>query len=226
MCGIVGSFDIEKVKSLVEEVKKRGTVAFSLSAFDIETLASIIIENHPGVITAGDVAKFYWEHHDKVLSGQTFYIAHMQSPTSSDEYSYHPATLHPSLHSSEAYPALLWHNGMADNVFHQTLKDKDGKLPWDTLYLLEQIRMKGPEKALTEFQGSFACFFSHPREEGVFVFRNAISPMFFDKKTWTFCSIPFQDSEKLPANEIFHLTIDGLVSTGTKFANTYNPFGV
>lgn len=115
-----------------------------------------------------------------------FLIGHSQAPTSQTSR-IHPAKLGSS---------YLWHNGII----------KEESVPenkWDTLYMLEEIESKGWD-VLSEIDGAFACMLF--RKGHLYVFRNEISPLFYDDN-FSFSSTKFENSRPLNSNVVYEVIL-------------------
>lgn len=104
-------------------------------------------------------------------------IAHMQAPTTSNktESSIHPAII------GKHY---LWHNGIVkDHCVKEMSRNAtfiEGSLEnmfWDTYLILHQYVY---EESLNKIDGTFSCV-HYCDGEGLQLFRNEISPMFYDE---------------------------------------------
>jgi hypothetical protein len=226
VCGIVGTLSTEELYPLLGKIAPRGTRAFSLTAIDLDNyerlhtvkvnaaysdtlLDSALAEMGSALINHNHVANKY-------------YIAHLQSPTSSN-FSYHPAESI-QVKGDNATRHFLWHNGQMDSHTHQSFKDAQGVLPWDTGLLLSSI-VEDFDKGLSEFQGSFAAIYLKEGSALAF-FKNAIAPLFVNETT--VCSVPFDKAAKVEKNFTYYIRSTKTVEKAltSTWANTYNPYGV
>lgn len=152
----------------------------------------------------------------KIPDNAELLIGHVQAPTSADGFD--PDNIHPAKYCN----AYLWHNGIilpdGMKVLHETLNNQAN---WDTILLLEYFN-KGYD--LSSINGSFACVTVN--ENGIYVFRNAISPLFYDKSLGniSLSSVPFKGAEMIPHGKVFHLTKEGLVESSITFSTKNNPY--
>lgn len=213
MCGIVGSLSLETTKSLAQQIKERGTRAWSLCLIDLDTY-SIAYKHRSSIpISSNQI--------DEVLPidppSSPYYIIHVQSPTAKS-YRYHPAT--------NQYGAL-WHNGMLESYELRRLQRQQEQPVWDTELILdllsEEDRTAQPQfRELEKFQGSFACYYLE-YGKGLYAFRNMISPQYYSADDKTFCSIKFPESEKTVAGDVIHMITGDVIE---RFTNDVNPFGI
>jgi hypothetical protein len=204
MCGIVASYDFGWVAQTALSLRERGTKQWSVSAINADTCTIEQLHKSAMDYTAVEALRMITQ------SPNLYYIIHVQSPTGS-KFNWHPATLE---HHA------LWHNGMIDSNYSEKLQVRD---KWDTQVLLDSIalpRSRVDFSLLNDFQGSFACYYLR-KDHGLFAFRNAISPQF--QRGTDFCSIPFEDAQKIPANTIVDMLTGHYKGS---FNNEYNPFGV
>jgi hypothetical protein len=207
MCGIVGSPVFTQAVATATALKSRGTRSWSLSLVDLDTFSIVHAQSERYAFHESAIAAFITE------VANPYYIFHLQSPTAED-YHFHPAVL--SVNDTNHY---LWHNGMMDSSEHAKFSRT-----WDTQLLLELLVDKSgnPQfNRLSEFQGSFACYYLK-EGEGLYVFRNRISPQYFDPSTNSYASVSTKGHAISP-NTVFNM-VTGLEVT--VFENSYNPFGV
>lgn len=186
MCSIIGSFDAQKVVELCKLNEYRGQLSHSLSLYDIPS-GKITVQRRVGPVD-----------YDEILSTEkdrlTYMIVHMQAPTS-DEFKV--TTVHPAAYMDR----FLWHNGILKQQYIAKLKEQlDEVCSWDTFLMLKALYED--IDAVKKFDGSFACLmYAH---EKLFLFRNEISPMFFDNKL-SISSTKFEGSTSVPANKMLHM---------------------
>lgn len=216
MCSIIGSFDDEVLKELIEKTIDAGLGCHSFSITQIDPKTSRV---------AGDIIRIQDEFDFKVLKNlvdetklfveegytEPYYIVHIQAPTSAST----------AIHPAQIDYSLLWHNGI---LKPETIEDLQSKynMPgenWDTKLLLRHLLETNlPE----DIDGSFACLFYN----GVALraFRNEIAPLYIDDKL-TVCSLPFKNSKPLEPNTLFHFDLKkrGVVPM-THFKTVENPY--
>lgn len=181
MCAITASFSQNKLTDLYRLNAYRGELSYSLSAFSFS-------ENKIQFDTM-------MQDRDRMPEGliaalpegvNKYYIAHSQAPTTNAN------NIHPAVYGD----CMLWHNGI---VKQKNLTEGT----WDTQWLLEQIINYG-WSALSRADGTFACIMYNSGE--LFVFRNEISPMFYDKDL-NFSSTKVEFTESLPPNKVFKINL-------------------
>lgn len=198
--------------SMATQVKSRGTRAWSLSVVDLNTFTVIHTHEDSSIYDESHVVSFMRD----VMMNDTidpYYIFHLQSPTAIDR-KYHPATFM-GPNNTEHY---LWHNGMMDSSEHKKYDRK-----WDTQLLLESFIDEGGNPdftRLSEFQGSFACYYLNS-SKGLYAFRNRISPQYHFKGS--FSSVAFDEAERIEPGVVYSIPTYDQVAA---FENSYNPFGV
>lgn len=201
MCAITGSFSKHKLQDLYRLNAYRGELSYSLSAFDTKSdkaRLNLLMQDE------GKIVNGLIEH----LPGgdNIFYIAHSQAPTTDSS----SKNIHPSAYGD----CLLWHNGI---IKQKTIEAGT----WDTQWLQEQILNYG-WSALSRVDGTFACVMYNNGE--LYVFRNEISPMFYDKH-FNFSSTKFEGGESLPPNKVFKLNFEiKQLSTVAYFETHTNPY--
>jgi hypothetical protein len=199
MCGIFASFNKDTLTSLYNLNRYRGELNYSLSSFGLEDegvrLRSLTKDS--GKMPDNSIDKFLTVHGD-------YMIGHIQAPTSES------SSIHPAQHDGR----LLWHNGI---IKQSVFKGH----PWDTLWMLEQLATNGIEM-LSKFDGTFACIMY--ASNGLFVFRNEISPMFVDDEM-SISSTKFHNSRPLEPNVFFELNLSSRELIPLyKFTTKENPY--
>jgi hypothetical protein len=197
MCAITGSFSKSKLADLYRLNAYRGELSYSLSTFSVEN-------NRAKLNTLfQDKTKLSVELIDH-LPDNLYYVAHSQAPTTTSN------NIHPAVYGD----CLLWHNGI---IKQKTLSPDT----WDTQWLQEQIINYG-WSSLSRVDGTFACLMYNSGE--MFVFRNEISPMFYDKDL-NFSSTKFEFSEPLEPNIVFKINFQyRQLSPVAYFATHENPY--
>jgi glucosamine 6-phosphate synthetase-like amidotransferase/phosphosugar isomerase protein len=186
MCSIVGSFNPDKIVELCKLNEYRGQVSHSLSLYDIVS-GKIHVQKRVGPVDYDEVLSTKKDH-------LSYMIVHMQAPTTGD---FKVANVHPAQYQDR----YLWHNGILKQDYIQKLKTQlDEVCEWDTFLMLKALHED--IHAVDKFDGSFACLmYAH---EKLYVFRNEISPLFFDRYL-NISSTPFADSQSVPANKLMHM---------------------
>jgi asparagine synthetase B (glutamine-hydrolysing) len=181
MCAITGSFSQNKLTDLYRLNAYRGELSYSLSSFSFG-------EDSVRLETMMQDRDKMPEGLIKGLTGgdNKYFIAHSQAPTTNAN------NIHPAVYGD----CMLWHNGI--------IKQKNlTEGTWDTQWLLEQILNYG-WSSLSRVDGTFACIMYNSGE--LFVFRNEISPMFYDKDM-NFSSTKVEFAESLPPNRVFKINL-------------------
>lgn len=181
MCAITGSYSKHKLEDLYRLNAYRGELSYSLSSFTFDE-RSVRLDT-----LMQDRDKMPEGLIKNLPEGDTkYYIAHSQAPTTNAN------NIHPAVYGD----AMLWHNGI--------IKQKNlTSGTWDTQWLLEQILDYG-WSSLSRIDGTFACIMYNCGE--LFVFRNEISPMFFDKDL-NFSSTKVEFAESLEPNKVFKINL-------------------
>lgn len=161
MCAIVGSFNTEKLKELLVLNSYRGQHSYSISYYDPIDKKFIHLERNLGPIPLESI---------NIPEG-CYGICHIQAPTTD-------ARTIDSVHPAQVDGDLLWHNGILKDKTVQELKaDYFSPVNWDTHLLLLHLRNMGvPE----EVDGTFSCLWYDSEHRNILLFRNEISPMFYD----------------------------------------------
>lgn len=200
MCAISGSFKKAKLLELYKLNAYRGEMSHSLTSFEYDNknrlrLGVLFQDNGP---LNDEVLNAMHDKEDR------FYIAHSQAPTTDTN------NIHPAVYGD----ALLWHNGI---IKQKTLSPGT----WDTQWLLERILNYG-WSALSRVDGTFACIMYNNGE--LYVFRNEISPLFFDYD-FNFSSTKFENSFPVPPNIVHRLVLTNKVFEREAYFETFeNPY--
>ena len=199
MCAITGSLYKEKLKELYTLNAYRGELNYSLATF----------KPYKGKVEFQTLFQDSGKMPGTLIDGipckeGDFIIAHSQAPTTNAN------SIHPAVYGD----ALLWHNGI--------IKQKNlTEGTWDTQWLLEQVLNYG-WSALSRVDGTFACIMYNSGE--LFVFRNEISPMFYDKDL-NFSSTKVEFAESLPPNKVFKINLKyKQISPIAYFQTMENPY--
>lgn len=206
MCGIFMSNDIEKFQELAELNLSRGSRSYSITRFDPKVGVLSIHEYNESASGKTRSGQF-------IMDDGFWKIGHIQSPTN-EANPMHPARFF-------TY-RCLWHNGLVKTSDLQRLKEKHNvNSNWDTIFLLFELQSNMAAN-LSEINGSFSCIYINKTR--VFVFRNEISPMFYDA-SMNFSSVEFPESVDLPPNKIFEVDlINKSLSVFDEFKTKENPY--
>ena len=197
MCGIFASFNRDTIKELFELNSYRGCHSFS-------------------IMQGGRVIRELGAFNYSLVDSKGYKVCHVQAPTTS-------ARGIESVHPAQIGEALLWHNGIIKDFDVVRLqKELDSKCAWDTKLLLQALGNCDMEETLSQINGSFACIMRLHNQ--LYVFRNEISPLFFDDKL-NISSVKFPNSRPVPPNKIFILDLDDLelIPVGA-FQTLENPY--
>lgn len=193
MCAIVGSFDLNKLKELIELNTYRGNHSYSLTEYDPFSREIKIVKRGLGEF---DFSLFDELHEDH------YYIAHTQAPTTD-------AKTIDSVHPSRYDFTLLWHNGIIKDYFVKEMQQKlHSNKVWDTELLNRWVYFNHP---LDEVDGTFSCL---RYSSGLILFRNEISPMFIDND-FNISSTKFEGSRPTPAGEMLYMNLEKSERFGT-----------
>lgn len=179
MCSIFGSYDVDKINELRQLNSYRGSLSHSISFFDADgSLISQTKSRGPmDLIT------------DKPVGA--YILCHQQAPTTQESNSIHPAIWDDS---------MLWHNGIIKQQYLNKMIEQSGlDSTWDTFQL--NYLLKDGYQGLHDVLGSFSCV--RYRKGNLFMFRNAISPMFFNGADIS--STRFDGSKETAANKVYCL---------------------
>lgn len=205
MCAIVGSFDKDKLKKLIELNSYRGNHSYSLSEYDIISGNLFTV--------AKDMGEFDFNLLD-VLTPERYYIAHTQAPTTDSKSI-------DSIHPSYFDKMSLWHNGIIKEDCIKMMQDKlrKPKETWDTALLNEWVYFNHD---LSEIDGTFSCL----RHSGpsLYLLRNEISPMFIDDE-FTISSTKFTGSKPTTPGEVLWMDFNTMELKNCKsFTTKENPY--
>lgn len=224
MCAIVGSRSREKLLELVELNSSRGSHSYSFSLYNIYTGDLRIVKKDFGAIDP-NIVQVPINHYG---------IVHVQAPTtdSKDLSSVHPATSLPPYKTftvdknitEEYYSDALWHNGILKPTTIEAIQKRFTRLKdvkWDTRLLLEVVNNSYLD--LCEVDGTFSCL--HYNDNRLVLFRNEISPMFFDSEL-NISSTKFEYSGATDPNTAWQMMFDSnqLRGIGGKFSTKENPY--
>ena len=174
MCAIFGSKDKEKFLELAELNQYRGKASHSVSMFttsNFENYDNLSLTKH--VMTSKKHGLFNSQIVDEFTEDDkshwtTYYLGHVQAPTTDNKSDIHP---------SEIVGDLLWHNGIIKDYQVTDWKRKYGLLNWDTGLLHRHFILGGE---LDNIDGTFSCARYEYGPGALTLFRNEISPLFFD----------------------------------------------
>jgi len=202
MCSIIGSYHKDKIVELIKLNAYRGQHSWSISYY------STIWNGINNVIRGmGEIP------YELINIGIDEYcIVHMQAPTTSNK---EMNTVHPA----QIGYSLLWHNGIIkDKHIKKMQEELHTDESWDTKLILKQYIDKN---TLMGIDGTFACLMHH--EEHLYLFRNMISPLFYDKYG-NISSTRFDDALSIDANVLFRFEPGHSLTPVDKFDTVNNPY--
>lgn len=202
MCSIVGSFDRQTIVDLCELNAYRGQYSHSVSYYDTINNKFTSISRDFGPVNYNGID----------IPDNHYCVVHMQAPTTDakDTQNIHPAQIGNQ---------LLWHNGIIKFKEVEKLKENYAlNSDWDTYILLYHMI----ENGIPELDGTFSCLFYD--DYRMYLFRNEISPMFYDDEM-NISSTKFNNSSPTEPNQIIlfepHLKI---VQPILSFKTIENPY--
>jgi glucosamine 6-phosphate synthetase-like amidotransferase/phosphosugar isomerase protein len=168
VCGIFASTNRDDLKALSTINAYRGQHSYSIAGFTIDDDGDPCLHS---INRSLGVFDFFQVPVDSEL-----YVCHIQAPTGETRGI---ESVHPASHNE----SLLWHNGIIKEYDCARLRTKQKSTEmWDTKLLLKEAMDPFNFSAnLSEVNGSFACILYEPIN-GMFVFRNALSPLFIGKR--------------------------------------------
>lgn len=203
MCSIVGSFKKDTLIDLCELNAYRGQHSHSISYYDIVS-GEISVQKY-----SGPVKYDFIEQRPLV-----YMIVHMQAPTSDGK-------LDGNIHPAHNDGRFLWHNGILKQTYIEKMKhDLQEICNWDTFLMVKSISKD--RNNINDFDGSFSCLLYE--NEKLYVFRNEISPMFFDAYL-NISSTGFRGSRPTPPNQIHHMDFNfSSLFAVENFTTRINPY--
>lgn len=203
MCSIIGSADFNRLNKLKEINSHRGSLSHSIAIFDSDgSLLSLVQE-------AGPMADL-----SSAIDG-VYAICHQQAPTTQELNTIHPANCSGN---------LLWHNGIVKAHYLRKMIDQTGDLSeWDTHQINTVLSTNGFD-ALNPIEGSFTCIWYNSEQKKLYMFRNAISPLFTNSTDIS--SVAFDDSAEILSGVVYEFNFKEVIwqQTNIKFNNVETPF--
>ena len=204
MCAIVGSFKREKLLELIELNSYRGSHSYSFTTID--PVNGLWLRAREFGTINPDIIQ---------IPNSGYAIVHVQAPTTEAKTT---NNIHPAMDGE----TRLWHNGIIKAYYVKTLQAKFGQdTGWDTELLLRAVNSSRDE--LCNIDGSFSCLW-HDGDRA-YLFRNDISPMFYDNEL-SISSTKFEGSIGTPPNNILEMDFNAkcLYNTGYSFKTVENPY--
>jgi len=210
MCSIISGFNKDRVKELAKLNSYRGQHSHSVFVYDTST-TNILYQYK-------DFGPLDLDSHD-LPDG--YIICHQQAPTTDNKNttSIHPARLDYN---------LLYHNGIikSQEIRRLSASMNCPDITWDTMLILKQLIDTGFPNNI---DGTFSCIW-HTESE-LYVFRNEISPLFFDcitidgKPDIVLSSTKFDGGASLEPNIIFKLNLlECSLESVSTFTTKENPY--
>jgi hypothetical protein len=190
---------------LIELNSYRGSHSYSFSTINITTGELTVRGKGQGALNSKHVQ----------FNENEYAIVHIQAPTTNEK-------TFASIHPAEEAGAYLWHNGIIKAGHVKVLQSRYGvDTSWDTKLLLRAILSTFDE--LNYMDGSFSCLLHDSSR--AYLFRNDISPMFYDKDL-SISSTKFEGSIATPSNNLLCMDFNSrcLYNTGTSFRTAENPY--
>ena len=187
MCAIFGSSNKEKFLELAELNQYRGKASHSTSMFttsryenydNLSLVKHVITSKREGLFQ--DLVTDFTE--DDSTHWVTYYLGHVQAPTTDSD----------DIHPSEIVGDLLWHNGIIKDYQVNDWKRKYGQLDWDTGLLHRHFILGGD---LDNIDGTFSCARYEYGPGALTLFRNEISPLYYDDNL-NISSVEFENSKE------------------------------
>ena len=209
MCGIFGSTNFEKFKTLYSINQDRG--AFSFGGCYVSSIGDVelMIEKAPGVVDLDD----------GVQTNHNYFTGHTQAPTSVQREFSHETT-HPFTTGNWA----VAHNGVLSNNrqiiakydFHNVNEVDSSVIPAliDHNEIIDRSNVVQQEifairEALEELDGTYACWIINKVTGNVYIARVG-STLFMNRDTGDFSSKKHRDLKTVPEGLIFKLNSDNM----------------
>lgn len=204
MCAIVGSFDKAKLIELINLNSYRGSHSYSFSTID-PVNGLWVRAREFGTIDIDSID----------IPESSYALVHVQAPTTEAKSK---NNIHPAIDGN----TRLWHNGIIKSNYVKELQKKYGNdTEWDTELFLRAINKSRDELCLMD--GSFSCLY-HDGDRA-YLFRNSISPMFYDDEL-NISSTRFVNSKETQPECILSIDLENrrLYNTGFTFKTVDNPY--
>ena len=191
MCSILGSFEKEKIRELVDVNKHRGNFSYSITAWDIEE--NLIVEQYK------DFGDFDHKKLDKIIDrDDIYYLCHVQAPTGGmmeDITRVHPVRIDTS---------YLFHNGILQRRTIKKLQKKYSEAnDFDSYLLLKSLIEEGFE-GLSDIEGLFTC--AYIRQNALHLFRTKHGKLYADANL-SISSEKFPDSFMINYDTIYRMNL-------------------
>ena len=166
MCSIIGSYNKEKFKELVELNQFKGNFSYSFGVYNTTENRMVSIVKEFGQFKSSTIE-------EAVEGDNLFYIGHVQAPTGGliqDVNRIHPTTIKDT---------MLWHNGIITSRGIKYLQEKFNTTEtFDTKLLHTSIEQSGCCDVLSDVEGLFTCLYYN---RDLFLFRTKHGKIHIDK---------------------------------------------
>lgn len=211
MCGIIGSFNKDKLIELSLKNSARGNKAYSLTVIDSNT--SLVYKE---IKSKGLFSSEVFDKLGDIELLNVYYILHIQSPTAVTNLT--EDTIHPAVNNNHK----IWHNGMLlpKTIDELNLKNNSNE-QWDTKIILDELVNNGFD-CLNGMEGSFGIIYSNGNK--FYMFRNNIIPLFIDNDL-NISSAKFENSNLIESNIIYEINFtDKQIIKFKQITNEHNPY--
>jgi asparagine synthetase B (glutamine-hydrolysing) len=191
MCALIGAQTKDEFLRLHELNKYRGEVSHSVAQFSFDEYG---VAQKASLVSAPGVLAPEVVPEDQVNS---LIIGHTQAPTTGT------GNIHPAHYKD----AMLWHNGIIKQGQYES---------WDTEHILKTVYHRG-FGSLSDIDGTFACFLY--MDAKLYVFRNEISPLFWDHTTSSFSSTKTSGMTAVNPNTVY--AIEPCIHLSDRFCLRY-----
>jgi hypothetical protein len=189
MCSIIGSFNIDEIRNLIDLNSSRGQSSYSIGLYNIET-------NKIETLFKGEGEFNHTILKQLNIQPKHYIICHIQAPTLGVGQN---RSIHPSIIDS----SYLYHNGQLTQNQIELLKERyNVDSNWDT-GLLHHYYLNNED--LSDIDGSFGLLFINKDKVNIMT-SNMIN--LYINKDLTLSSTYFKNSTKIDSNIIYELDFD------------------
>ena len=207
MCGIFGSSNYEKIKTLYSLNKERGSFAYGYLYRDGQD--RFLIQRGEGDVMPSSIID---------AEDFNYYLGHTQGPTSS-ERTFTEETSHP-------FSCGRWvvaHNGVLSN-YKELYADNDCVVDSSVIpYLLNNSKKEDVVDIISEtcsqLQGTFSCWLFDSKENDIYIVRCG-STLFYNKDGDISSKKPDDSWATIKEGEIYKLVDNNFVPVGTFKTNS------
>ena len=185
MCSIIGGFESEKVKELIELNQFRGNFSYSYTEFNEEL----------GLVFQ---AKGFDEFPLGIISKDYYKICHVQAPTGGLLKDH--KRIHPVMNKND----MLWHNGLLTPKGTSFLQQKlNTTEEFDTKLLFDALQ-KYSFDILNDIEGLFSCLYI--KDNRMYLFRTKHGKIYIDDNM-NISSERFENSKCINADTIYEVDL-------------------